>query len=491
MRTPGYTFAVPIIVAMLLAGGCAVGPKYRQPDVPLTPSFKESLPEGWKQAEPNDGRITGKWWELYDDRQLNALQEQIALSNQNVLMAEAQYREARAAVRSARSSLFPTLSTAPAATESRNGSASSSAAAVAPTGMRTFYTFPAAAAWEPDVWGSVRRGVTAASAQAQASAADLANATLLYQSELAQDYFLLHGADSAIDLLQRTVQSYEQYLKLTRDRLDAGVASDLDVAQAESQMEAARTQLIDLGVARAQYEHAIAVLTGKPPAALTLNNRLLTAVPPRVPVTVPSALLERRPDIAAGERLVAAANEQIGIAKAAFFPSILLGGSGGFQASSIATWLSWPSEFFSLGPSVAETIFDAGKRRAQVAQYQAAYDAIVASYRQSVLIAFQQVEDALAAERILADEAAAADRAVKAAERQLAIATAQYKAGTASYLTVITAQTALLSTQRTRVDLLTRRFVTSVSLIVSLGGGWDVSYLPSAREVRSSSPSRN
>ena len=305
-----------------------------------------------------------------------------------------------------------------------------------------------------------------------------------YQSELAQDYFSLHGVDADIDLFRKTAALYREYLKLTQDRFSAGVASDLDVAQAESQLESAQAQEVSFGVARAQYEHAIAVLTGKPPAAVTIDTALLKSGPPEVPVAVPSVLLERRPDIAAGERLVAAANEQIGIAKAAFFPTISLGVSGGFQSSSITDWFSWPSHFFSLGPSVAETLFDAGKRHATIAQYQASYDSTVATYRQTVLTAFQQVEDALAAQRILQQESVPVDQSVKSAQRALELSTAQFKAGTADYLTVVTSQTTLLSAQRAQVDLVTSRLTSSVQLIVNLGGGWDTSKLPTTQDVR-------
>jgi len=476
------------LATILVMTRCMVGPKYHKPDVPLTPAFKEPLPEGWKQAEPSDGQIKDKWWEAYSDPQLNALEGQVAISNQNVLAFEAQYREAKAAVRVARSALFPTVSTGPSITESRSSeSGFTSSGGVAASGQRTFYSFPLDASWEADLWGRIRRGVNAASAQAQASAADLANATLLYQSELAQNYFSLHGVDGDIDLLQRTVQLYREYLKLTQDRFAAGVASDLDVAQAESQLETAQSQLINLGVARAQNGHAIAVLAGKPPAVVSIGAMVLKSPPPQIPVTVPSELLERRPDIAAEERLVAAANEQIGIAKAAFFPTVSLSGSAGFQSSSISTWFSWPSRFFSVGPSLAETIFDAGKRRATVVQFQAAYDATVAAYRQTVLTAFQQVEDALAAERILQEESATVDQSVQSAQRALDLSTAQYKAGLTTYLTVITAQTALVSAQRTQVDLLTNRLTASVQLVVSLGGGWDMSRLPSSQETRTAS----
>ena len=487
MRRTRAALALAGLAAILMVTGCMVGPKYRKPGVPLTPAFKEPLPEGWKQAQPSDGQIRGKWWEMYSDPQLNALEEQVAISNQNVLAFEAQYRSAKAAVRIERAGLFPTVSTGSSITQSLNGGGLTNGGANAASGQRTIYSFPVDVAWEADVWGRVRRGINAASAQAQAQAADLANATLSYQSLLAQDYFLLHGVDGDIDLLQRTVQLYRDYLKLTHDRFSAGVASDLDVAQAESQLESAEAQLINFRVARAQYEHAIAVLTGKPPAALSISPLLLTSEPPQVPVTVPSVLLERRPDIAAEERLVAAANEQIGVAKAAFFPTISLGGSAGFQSSSISSWLSWPSRFFSVGPSLSETIFDAGKRRATVAQFQAAYDANVAGYRQTVLTAFQQVEDALAAERIFEEESLTVDQSVKSAQRALNLSTAQYKAGIVTYLTVIASQATLLSAQRTQVDLLTNRLTSSVQLVVSLGGGWDASSLPTSHDVRAAS----
>ena len=407
----------------------------------------------------------------------------MALNNQNLAQAEAQYREATAAVRIVRAGLYPTVSSSPSMTESRTQAGSAPGAATAVSGLRTSYSLPISASWEPDLWGNIRRSVTAAAAQAQVSAADLENARLLYQSQLAQDYFALHGLDRDIELLTRTVKSYAEYLELTRNRFAGGIASDLDVAQAESQLYAAQTELTDFGVVRAQLEHAIAVLTGQPPAALTVAAKTLTMIPPPVPIELPSMLLERRPDIAANERLVAAANEQIGIAEAAFFPALTLAVTAGFQASRITTWLSWPSRFFSVGPTLAETIFDAGRRRAQVSQNLAAYDAAVAAYRQSVLTAFQQVEDSLSTLRILAEESVVADQSVKSADRALAVSTAQYKAGTTAYLTVLTAQATALAAERTQIDLLTRRHEASVQLVVNLGGGWDTSQLPTKQDI--------
>jgi NodT family efflux transporter outer membrane factor (OMF) lipoprotein len=467
---------------MLLSSGCMVGPKYKRPGAPVPPAFKEQPPAGWKEAQPNDGVIRGKWWEIYKDPELNALEEQVNISNQNVLAAEAQYRAAKDAVRIARSALFPTIGANPSITNTRISSTLSNNNQFSP-GIRTDYLLPIDFSYQADVWGSIRRTVKASADTAQASAAQLENARLSFQAELAQDYFLLHGTDAEEDLLERTVKSYEQYLELTRNRYKGGIASGGDVAQAETQLETARAQLIDLGVARAQFEHAIAILIGKPPSALSVARKIRKAPPPPVPVGVPSALLERRPDIAAAERQMASANEQIGIAQAAYYPALTLGLSVGFESSSFLQWFTWPSRFWSVGVQAAETIFDAGKRHAQTAQAKALYDATVANYRQTVLTGFQQVEDNLAALRILEKEEHTQDAAVLAAQQFLDISSAQYKAGTTSYLQVIIAQTAAFQTERTAVDILTRRMVASVLLVEALGGGWDASKLPSAKDL--------
>jgi NodT family efflux transporter outer membrane factor (OMF) lipoprotein len=472
---------------LMVAGGCAVGPNYRRPSAPTPQVFKEPPPEGWKQAQPNAGVPRGKWWEIYNDPQLNALEEQVSISNQNLLAAAARYREARDAVRIARSSLFPTASATasvtrqwPSATLGRNTVAPVSA------GATTLYNLVADVSYQVDVWGSIRRNLTASYASAQVSAADLENARLSFQAELAEFYFELHGFDGDIDLLQRTAKAYEEYLKLTQDRFELGVASGLDVAQAKTQLDTTRAQLIDVGVQRAQAEHAIAILIGKPPAELTIPPMVLKTLPPPVPTGVPSALLERRPDVAVAERQMASANEQIGIAKAAFFPSLLLSATGGFESTSSSQWFAWPSRFWAVGPQLAETLFDAGKRRAQLDLQRAAYDATVANYRQTVLTAFQQVEDNLAALRILEQEAATTDAAVADAEESLSISTDQYKAGIATYLQVITAQTFALQNERSAVDILTRRMTASVLLIEALGGGWDASQLPTKTEILAS-----
>ena len=480
---PTLPALVPALAALLLSA-CMVGPNYKRPAAPAPPAFKEQPPPdfkeagGWKPAQPTDDLLKGKWWEIYNDPALNALEEQVSLSNQNLALSEAVYREARAAVLISRAGLSPTLSGASSGTESRTGGATGGAA-----GLKTALSLPLSATWAPDLWGNIRRGVTAASANAQASAANLENARLLFQSEVAQDYFQLHGTDGVAELYQRTLESYDEYLTLTKNRKAGGIASDLDVAQAEAQLYATKTSLQDLAIQRAQLEHAIAVLIGKPPSELSIPGLTLKTPPPPVPVAVPSVLLERRPDIAAGERQMAAANEQIGIAQAAFYPSLTLSGALGLSNNRITTWLSWPARFFSVGASMAETVFEAGRRRAAVAQSQAAFDSTVAAYRQTVLNAFEQVEDNLAALRVLAEESVTAEQAVTSAERALAVSTAQYKQGTTSYLTVIQAQATALSAERTAVNLLTRRLTASVLLVQALGGGWDSSQLPTAKDV--------
>ena len=449
----------PLAGLLLLLSACMVGPNYKRPSAPPAPAYKEALPEGWKEAQPNDSAIKGKWWEIYNDPQLNALEEQVSISNQNVLAAEANFRAARYAIGVARAALFPTVSIGPSLGVSRTLGVTNNGQVAG--GTASVYSLPASASWTADIWGSIRRSVRASEETAQADFAQLENARLSYQSELAQDYFELHGTDGDIDLLNTTVKSYDDYLKLTQDRYKAGVASGGDVALAQTQLDTTRAELIDLGVARAQYEHAIAILAGKPPAAVTVPVQILKTPPPSVPVALPSALLERRPDIAAAERTMAATNEQIGIAVAAYYPTLTLTAGGGFEATNITKWFSLPSRFWSLGAALP-----------------------VANYRQTVLTAFQQVEDNLAALRILADEATAVDRAVKAAKDSLDIATYQYKAGTVNYLTVITAQAIYLANEQTAVNLLARRLTSSVLLVQALGGGWDASQVPGAGELR-------
>ena len=466
---------------LLFSSACMVGPKYQRPPAPVPPAYKEPPPadwkemQGWKQAQPNEATKRGKWWEIYNDPELNALEEQVSISNQNVLAAEAQFREAKFAVRIARANLYPTVSAAPSIVNSRS--------AITGSASYTAYDLPVDVSYQADIWGSIRHSIRASAEAAQVSAAQLENARLSYQAELAQDYFELRGTDGEKELLETTVKSYQDYLKLTQDRFNSGVASGSDVAQAQTQLETARAQLIDYDVARAQYEHAIAVLAGKPPSELSISTSGIKITPPPVPVGLPSTLLERRPDIAAVERQMAQANEQIGIAKAAYYPTLTISGAAGVESSRFLRWINWPSRFWSVGPELAETLYDAGRRRATLNQSIAAYDATVANYRQTVLTAFQEVEDNLAALRVLENETQAEDAAVKAAQNSLDISTYQYKAGTVNYLTVITEQAILLQDQVQAVSILTRRMSANVLLIEALGGGWDTSTLPTLHEV--------
>jgi NodT family efflux transporter outer membrane factor (OMF) lipoprotein len=475
------TFLLPPLTAALLLSSCrVVGPTYQRPSAPMAPAFKEAPPDGWKEATPSDAVLKGKWWELYNDPELNALEDQVGISNQNVLQAAAQFRQARESIRIARSALFPLVTTSPAISTGRTGGASSNGLS---RGETNLFSIPFDFSYQVDLWGSLHRGVTAAAETAQASAAQLENIRLLYQSDLAVDYFMLHGTDGDIDLLERTAKSYDEYLTLTRNRFNGGVATGGDVAQAETQLDTTKAQLIDLGIGRAQFEHAIAILIGKPPAALSISRKLLSVPPPAIPVGVPTTLLERRPDIAAAERTMASQSEQVGIATAALYPALTLSAGAGLQGSSLVNLFSWPARFFTVGPTVAQTLYDAGKRRAQIRLEEDAFDATVAAYRQTVLTAFQQVEDNLSTLRILELEAKAVADAVKAAEESLTISTAQYKAGTVNYLQVITAQTFALQNERTAVDVLTRRLSSSVQLIEALGGGWDATLLPTQRDL--------
>ena len=479
----------------LLQTACVAGPKYTRPSVPDPPAYKELSQEAsqaesqWKIARPNDAEIRGKWWEAFHDPQLNELEEKAFSSNQNIAAAAANFLAARALVRQARSQYFPTVSTNPSIMTSRpspgqyGGLQTGSSSGVSIKSF-TDYSLSFDASWEPDFWGHVRSTVRSNIYAAQASAADLANVRLSEQAELAVDYYELRAQDSLKRILDSTVVAYQDTLDLTKSQYRAGLTNDEAVAQAEAQLRAAQAQDTDLGVLRAQYEHAIAVLIGQPASTFSLPAQAVEAKPPATPVGIPSELLERRPDIAAAERGVAQANAQIGVAKAAYFPSILLSASGGFGNTSISNWFTWPSRFWSVGPSLAETIFDAGLRRATVQQYRANYDQTVANYRQAVLTSFQQVEDNLASLRILSRAIDQQDAAVEAATRNLQEATARYRAGVDPYLNVIVAQTTLLNDQQTAVNFRMQNMVASVQLIKALGGGWDAARIPSSKEVR-------
>jgi NodT family efflux transporter outer membrane factor (OMF) lipoprotein len=469
-----------VAAAALFSAACLKLPPYQKPTANVPAAFKEAPPDGWKNAQPSDGILRGKWWEIFNDSALNALEEQVNISNQNVLAAEAQFRVAKSAVLVARSALSPTVTGSPSVIGSDTSGRTGSPFRQGPI---TTFNLPVQGTYTADFWGVIHRQVASSAELAQASDAQLENARLLYQTELASDYFQLHGTDGDIELLTQTAKSYQEYLTLTRNRFEGGVASDSDVAQAETQLYTTQAELVDLGVARTQFEHAIAVLIGKAPSELTIPPMTLKSLPPVIPVGVPSTLLERRPDIADSERQIASANEQIGIAKAAFYPTLTLAVTGGLQSTNLINWIVWPARFWSIGPTLAQTLFDAGKRRAQVASAQAQYDATAATYRQTVLTAFQQVEDNLAALRILESEAGTLDQAVKSAERSLAVSRYQYTGGTVNYLQVILTQSIALQDERSAVDLLTRRMTAAVQLVQALGGGWNVSQLPTTQDV--------
>ncbi len=476
-----------------------VGPKYRTPLAETPAAFKELTPAdlkttgGWKVAQPQDATLRGHWWEIFNDPQLNALEEKVNVSNQNIASAAASFLAARALVREARSQLFPTVTTNPSITTARPSATVSSGGAGAGSktssvSTTTDYTLPFDATWQPDLFGRVRNTVRSAAYGAQASAADLENTRLTVQSEVAADYFQLRGQDALQKLLDSTVVALQQSLDLTRAQYDTGVGTDEAVAQAETLLEATRAQDTALGIQRAQFEHAIAMLTGQPASSFSIPAEPLKSSPPAIPFGVPSELLERRPDIAAAERLVAQANAQIGIAKAAYFPTVTLSAAAGLESTSIGNWFTWPSRFFSIGPAAAETLFDAGLRRATVTQFRAQYDGTVANYRQAVLTAFQQVEDNLASLRVLSVEINHQDAAVQSAERTLALATDRYQLGLDPYLNVITAQTSLLSNQEAAVSLRIQQMTASVGLIEALGGGWHASQIPSPAQLLTKAP---
>jgi NodT family efflux transporter outer membrane factor (OMF) lipoprotein len=492
-----------LVMTVFYLAGCVVGPKYHTPTADTPAAYKELTPadyketDGWKVAQPKDDALRGKWWEIFNDPELNALEEKVNISNQNIASAAASFFAARAMVKEARSQLFPTVSTNPAITVQRPsatqtaeqpGGSSKSGAQSSAVSTFTDYTLPFDATWQPDLFGRIRNTIRAAAYGAQASAADLENTRLTVQAEVAMDYFQLRGQDALKELLDSTVIAYRASLDLTRALYDTGIDSDEAVAEAETQLEATQAQDDALGIQRAQFEHAIAMLTGQPASTFSISFQALKANPPAIPYGVPSQLLERRPDIAAAERLVAQANAQIGIAKAAYFPTVTLSAVAGFESTSVANWFIWPSRFFSMGPAAAETLFDAGLRRATVMQFRAQYDQTVANYRQAVLTAFQQVEDNLASLRILSVEIQHQDTAVKSAERNLAVATDRYKTGLDPYLNVLTAQTTLLSNQETAVTLRIQQMTASSGLIEALGGGWGASQLPSPAQLVSKTP---
>jgi NodT family efflux transporter outer membrane factor (OMF) lipoprotein len=475
-----HTVAVISFSTMFLFAGCAVGPKYHTPVVSAPPAYKEV--GDWKPAQPNDQNLGGEWWKIFQDPQLDALEAQVNVSNQNLKAAEAQFQQARAALRYNRADYFPTVTAGLSGARSRVSANSPPPGAISNGTTQNDFILPVDVSYEADVWGRVRKNVESYREQAQASAADLATVNLSMHADLAIDYFQARSLDAQEQLLNSTAKEYEQALELNQNRFQGGVGSEVEVEQAKTQLQTTRAAAIDVGVLRAQFEHAVAILIGKPPAEFNLPPLPLSAPPPRIPVNVPSELLERRPDIAAAERRVASANAQIGIAMSAYYPTISLTGSGGFESSAITTLLQGPSGLWSVGLSALGTIFDGGRRHALTDQARAAYDSQVAAYRQSVLVGFQQVEDNLAEVRILEDEARVQDEAVAAAQRSLDLSVTRYKGGVTSYLEVTTAQTAALGDEVTAVNILGRRMASTVLLVQALGGGWDKSSLPQRPE---------
>ena len=476
----GYLPLACLTCLVLMITACSIGPQYQRPEVRVPAAYKESPPisfkaaDGWKAARPSDDLSRGQWWEVFQDPELNALEEQVDISNQTLAVAEAQLRGARAAIGVARAALFPTVTGTASAigahqSENRPGVTDPSSK------TRSDYLLSLEASYEFDVWGRIRRSVEASTASAQASAADLETARLSIHAELAGNYFALRGLDAQRQLLEFAITAFEKALELTTNRYNAGIASQIEVLQARTQLENTRAQAIEVGVQRALFEHAIAILLGKPPADFSLPPSPITVLPPAIPIGLPSELLERRPDIASAERRMAAANAQIGIAQAAFYPTVSLRSIVGLESSSLTNLFSWPSALWSLGASVVEIVFDGGRRYAVTEQTRAAYDATVAIYRQTVLTAFQGVEDTLSTLRILEEQAVQQAKAVQAAEAALLLAINRYKGGISTYLEVVVVQNAALTAQRVALDLLTSRMTATVLLIRALGGMWEAS----------------
>jgi NodT family efflux transporter outer membrane factor (OMF) lipoprotein len=462
--------SLSLCVAMLSA--CAVGPDYQRPQTAEPAQYKAA--EGWRQANPSDALARGAWWELYGDPQLNDLIDKLNRSNQTVAQSEAQFRQAQALVRSARGAFFPTVDLNVSKNRSSQGTGSSSSSlSSSSSGIRNTYSAQVGVSWEADVWGKLRRGLEADTANAQASFADLAAMRLSQQSELVQNYLQLRVIDGQKRLLEDTVSAYQRSLKMTENQYRAGVSGKDAVAQAQTQLKSTEADMVDLIWQRAQFENAIAVLIGLPPAEFSLTESSDIPQLPQVPSALPSQLLERRPDIASAERSVMAANANIGVAKAAYYPDLTLNMNGGYSSSTYSNWISLPNRFWSVGPQLAMTLFDGGQRSAEVDRSEAAYDETVAKYRQTVLDGFREVENFLVQLKVLQDEAVVRQQALDAARESLRLTQNQYKAGLIAYIDVVVTQAAALSNERSNLDLLQSRLIASVQLIAALGGGWD------------------
>ena len=485
-------FVSPAITTLLLTG-CMVGPKYHAPSPSATAtappvSYKESPTQfqdtdGWKVAQPQDAMLHGKWWEIYGDAELNALEEKLNIDNQNIRQFFENFMEARTLIAQARSELYPTATVGAAYTRSRSSSNLGISGTANPGHESSLGSLPADISWEPDLWGKIRNTIHEQQYNAQLSAADLENEKLTEQASLAEFFFEIRGQDALQLLLNDTVEADKKALDLAQARYETGIDDRISVVEAQATLESVQSQAINLGVARAQFEHAIAVLVGVNPSEFSIPVKpLLTNAPP-LPIGMPSVLLERRPDIAGAERKLAAANAQIGIAYAAYYPTLTLGASGGFDSSTWKHLFDWPSRVWSIGPSASETVYDGGLRRATVNQFITTYNADVASYRQTVLTAFQQVEDSLASVRILSQQILKQQQAASSSEEALKLETARYETGVDPYLDVVTAQTTLLNNQETLANLHVEEMTASVQLIEALGGGWDRSQLPTPADV--------
>jgi len=482
--------ALPIAVVCAMLAGCNVGPKYLPPTMTAPSAFKESLAQfkeagGWTVAQPQDAVLRGKWWEIYNEPKLNSLEDQLNIDNQNIQQAFENFMQARALVREARSQYFPTVSVGGSYTRSQSSSNIGSTASTGTSGgeQSQMFSLPADVSWEPDLWGKVRNTVRASQYSAQLSAADLENERLTEQASLAEFFFEIRGQDALQKLLNDTVEADKKALEVVRAAYDTGVGDQVSVVEAQTTYESAQSTAINLGIARAQYEHAIATLIGKAASTFSIPVEPRTDAPPAIPVGLPSQLLERRPDVAAAERNMAAANAQIGVAYAAYYPALTLSATGGVESSAIKNLLDWPSRFWSVGPSISETVYDGGLRRATVNQYIATYNANVAAYRQSVLTAFQQVEDSLAAVRILSQQILRQKEAVDSSQTFLRLELGRYETGIDPYIDVVTAQTTLLASQESLTELQVQQMTASVQLIESLGGGWDRSQLPTPAQI--------
>ena len=463
------------LVAASLCGvmlsACTLSPDYQRPDMATPAQFKQA--EGWTQANPSDAMARGAWWELYGDPGLNALVEELNRSNQTIAQYEAQYRQAQALVRSSRAALFPSLDLSAGKTRSAQGTGSSSSSlSNNSSGIRNTYNAQLGVSWEIDLWGKLRETLNADEASAEASFADMAAIRLSQQSELVQNYLQLRVIDEQKRLLEATVATYERSLRMNQNQYRAGVAGPDAVAQARTQLKSTQADLIDLAWQRAQYENAIAVLMGKAPADFALAATNAIPALPQIPVNVPSQLLERRPDIASAERRVMSANASIGVSRAAYFPDLSLSMSGGYSSSSFSNWIELPNRYWSVGPQLALTLFDAGRRSAEVDRTVAVYDQTVAQYRQTVLDSFREVENYLVQLKVYGDEAVVRQEALDAARESLRLTENQYRAGLIGYLDVVNVQTTALSNERSVLNLLQGRLVASVQLIAALGGGW-------------------